>query len=329
METSNPNLVKDGEVEFDKRMTPETKAFVVEFQKSLIASNVSSISIELLTKGRDKEEKELIESLKLDNLEKPKEILIKNPVDGYEIPASIFVPTDVKKDAPITVFYHGGGWVACSIQSHYYPVASLASKTKTIWVSVEYRLAPEFKYKTQLTDYKAALEWVINNREQLSSKDAKIGVCGDSAGGHISALMGHYYKSILSYQILIYPAVDLSSHYKSFDEFKSNCYLITPDMVKKCIDDYLDEPEMAKSPDVSPIFMKDFSNLPKTLIVSAELDCIIDLGKAYHQKILEAKGDSEFKLIKGTIHGVFTFPQIIKNGYDESISLISEFLSKF
>ena len=232
METSNPNLEKDGEVEFDKRMTPETKAFVVEFQKSLVASNVSEISIELLTKGRDKEEKELISTLKLDNLDKPKEIFIKNPVDGYEIPASIFIPTDVKKDAPITVFYHGGGWVACSVQSHYYPVASLASKTKSVWISIDYRLAPETKYKTQLTDYKAAMDWVISNREQLSSKDAKIGVCGDSAGGHIAALMGHYYKSILSYQILIYPVIDLYAHYNSDDEFKADCYFLTPEKMK-------------------------------------------------------------------------------------------------
>ena len=227
MEIINPNLVLEGDIEFDKRMTPETKAFVVEFEKTLKPIDTKPITIDEIRHDRDKEDNRLIESLKLDNLGTPTEIFIKNPVDGYEIPASIFKPTDVKKDAPIVVFYHGGGWMTCSRQSHYYSVATLASKTKSVWISIEYRLAPEFKYKTQVTDYKAALEWVINNREQFSSKDAKIGVCGDSAGGQISALMSHYYKNILSFQILIYPAVDLAGHYNSFDEFKAKCYFLT------------------------------------------------------------------------------------------------------
>ena len=324
---NNSNIVREGEVEVDKRLSPETKAFVVETLKVFDPSKPSPVPIQKLRHLRDKEEKELIASLKLDNLDKPKEILIKNPVDGYEIPASIFVPSDVKKDAPITVFYHGGGWVACSVQSHYYPVASLASKTKSVWISIDYRLAPETKYKTQLTDYKAAIDWVISNREQLSSKDAKIGVCGDSAGGHIAALMAHYYKSILSYQILIYPVVDLTGNYT--EEFKTSCYMLTPLMMDNVIKDYLDEPEMAKSADVSPLFMSDFSNLPKALIIEAEFSVLIDSIKAYHQKILDAKGDSDFKLVRNTIHGFFSNPQIVPNAYNESISLVSEFLSKF
>ena len=326
---NNSNLVRDGDFEIDKRMTPETKALVLEMLKVFDPSKVSSVPLEVIRHGRDKQEKELIESIKFDNLDKPTEIFIKNPVDGYEIPASIFKPTDVKKDAPITVFYHGGGWMTCSRQSHYHPVALLASKTKSIWISIEYRLAPEFKYKTQVTDYKAAMDWVISNREQLSSKDAKIGVCGDSAGGHIAALMGHYYKSILSYEILIYPVVDLVGDYNSDDEFKANCYLLTPHMVNNCITSYLEDPEMAKLPDVSPIFMKDFTNLPKTLIVSAEFDCLIDPAKAYHEKILEAKGDSEFKLIRNTIHGFFHNSVFLKDSNTECINYIAEFLTNF
>ena len=326
MEISNPNLVREGNVEFDKRMTLETKASVLEYQKTLGSLDFSSIPIDVLRHGRDKEEKELIESLKFDNLGKPTEIFIKNPVDGYEIPASVFKPTDAKKDAPITVFYHGDGWMTGSRQSHYHPVASLASKTKSIWISIEYRLAPEFKYKTQVTDYKAALEWISNNREHFSSKDAKIGVCGDSAGGHISALMSHYYKSILSFQILVYPAVDLVGHYNSFDEFQANCYFLTTQIMRTCIKNYLDDHELSKSSDVSPIYMKDFTNLPKALIIGAELDPLIDSGKAYHEKILEAKSVSDYKLIEGTIHGFFHTPDFLKDSNNEFINYIVEFM---
>ena len=330
MEINNPNLVREGDVEFDKRMTAETKAFVIEFEKAFGSLDFSSIPFDAMRHGRDKQEKELIESLKFDNLEKPTEIFIKNPVDGYEIPASVFKPTDAKKDAPIVVFFHGGGWTICSRQSHYPPVATLASKTKTIWISVEYRLAPEFKYKTQVTDYKAALEWISNNREQFSSKDAKIGVCGDSAGGHIAALLSHYYKSIISFQILVYPGVDLRRHqFKSDDELTSKCYILTPNMKNFLTDCYLEDPETANLPDVSPLLMKDFSNLPKALIIGAELDPLIDSNKAYHEKILEAKSESDFKLIKGTVHGFFNSPLTLKDAYEESNNYIVEFLAKF
>ena len=325
MEKSNPNLVRDGEVEFDKRMTPETKASVLEYQKTLGSLDFSSIPFEAFRHGRDKQEKELIESLKFDNLDKPTEIFIKNPVDGYEIPASVFKPTDPKKDAPIVVFFHGDGWMTGSRQSHYHPVASLASKTKSVWISIEYRLAPEFKYKTQVTDYKAALEWISNNREQFSTKEAKIGVVGDSAGGQIAALLSHYYKPILSFQNLVYPAVDSAGHYNSNDEFKANCYFLTPQLIKTCIKNYLEDPEMAKSPDVSPILMKDFTNLPKALIIAAELDPLIDSNKAYHERILDAKRDTQFKLIKGNIHGFF-HNSALKDSFYEFINYIADFM---
>ena len=327
--SNNLNLVREGDFEIDKRMTPQTKAFVLESLKAFDPSKFSSIPIDIIRHGKDKEEKEIIESLKFDNLNKPTEIFIKNPLDGYEIPAWVFKPTDAKKDAPIVVYYHGGGWVTCSRQSHYHPVATLASKTKMIWISVEYRLAPEFKYKTQVTDYKAAMEWISNNREQFSSKDAKLGVAGDSAGGQIAALMGHYYKSILSFQVIIYPSLDLAGHYKSTDEFKANCYLLTPDIINFAIRSYLDDPEMAKSPDVSPIFIKDFSNLPKTLIIGAEFDSLIDSNKAYHERILEAKGHSEFKVIRNTVHGFVINGFALQEAFDECINYIVEFLAQF
>ena len=98
MEKTNPNLVLEGDIEFDKRMTPETKAFVKEFEKAFGPLDATSIPLDDMRHGRDKEEKELIESLKFDNLDKPTEIFIKNPVDGYEIPAWVFKPTDAKKE---------------------------------------------------------------------------------------------------------------------------------------------------------------------------------------------------------------------------------------
>lgn len=232
-----------------------------------------------------------------------------------------------KIDAPIIIFFHGGSWSLGHTQSHYYPIASLASASKMIWISVEYRLAPEHKYKTQLTDYKASFEYVEANRDLFSSKDAKIGVAGDSAGAHIAALLAQIYRTRISFQVLVYPSLDFANHYPSIDEFSADCYLITPEIVKWGISNYLENPSMATNGEVSPIFSNNFTNLPQCLIVAVELDSLIDENRAYHEKVLQGNNRSEFKLIKGTIHGLFVLGHIMKSSWTEMQNCIVDFLN--
>ena len=77
---------------------------------------------------------------------------------------SIYVPKDVKPNSPIRVFIHGGGWFLGSRETHFYGVASLAECTKTILLSVEYRLLPYFKFPEQLSDFQSVLEYVSKNK---------------------------------------------------------------------------------------------------------------------------------------------------------------------
>lgn len=153
-------------------------------------------------------------------------------------------------------------------------------------------------------------------------------MAGDSAGGHIAALMAHKYRSVLDFQILIYPCVDNTGHvYPSVSEFDSKCYLLTPKSMQFMIDIYVDEPEMVTSPDVSPILASDFDNLPKCLIISAEMDMLTDSGRAYHEKISASKSSSsEYHVIEGTIHGFFSSGLYVKNAFEKSAQLILDFL---
>ena len=74
----------------------------------------------------------------------------------------------------------GGGWTFGSSNTHFYSVASVASKVNTVWLSVDYRLGPEHKFQTQMEDCRSVLEWVAKNKTQFSSESAKIGVSGKS-----------------------------------------------------------------------------------------------------------------------------------------------------
>jgi acetyl esterase len=329
----NQHLIQIGDSEYDDRMSEESRLFVKTLVNAFTVSELTKQPMPVYRNLALQAESELNKSLKFENLEEPREILIKNPVDGYEIPATIFAPIDVKKDTPIIVYYHGGGWTIDSRQSLYQACASMASKSKTVWVSIEYRLAPEHKFKTQLSDYKASFEYVEGNRERFSSKRAKIGVAGDSAGGHIAAILAHEYKSKIDFQILIYACVDLVTpiRYKSFEEFSASCYLLSREIVYWFFSIYLEDSAMAKTQQVSPIYANDFSNLPKCLQIAAELDPLIEQNKAYHEKILQGKSSSELKIVKGTVHGFFSSycsGAFCKEAFEEAQNYIIDFLDK-
>lgn len=324
--SANKYLIRDGDFEYDTRMSEETKMFVSRMLKIFKPSEFTKTPLEILRTGRLEALNQLNQGLKFENLKSAKEIFIRNPVDDYKIPATVFIPKEVKKDSPIVVYYHGGGWAMGSRASNYHACASLASKSKTIWISIEYRLAPEHKFNTQMTDYVASFEFVEKNRDMFSSKRAKLGVAGDSAGGHIAAILAHKYKPNIDFQVLIYPIVDLATHYKSADEFSADCYSLVAHNMSFFIEKYLEDPKTVKSENVSPIFAKSFTKMPKCLIISAELDPLIDRARAYHDKILEANSWSELKVVRGSIHGFFSNGIFCKQVFGEAQDYILEFL---
>lgn len=181
-----------------------------------------------------------------------------------------------------------------------------------------------------MTDYLAVVDWVSANRDQLSSsKNSKLGVAGDSAGGQIAAVMAHKNRGLIDFQILVYPCVDNTTHrYPSTDEFDADRYMLLSKAMQFFVEAYVEEPSMATSPDVSPILASDFSNLAKCLVISAEMDILTDAARTYHEKILAAGGSSEYHVVKGTVHGFFSTGLTMKNAFEEGVNLILDFLRR-
>ena len=206
----------------------------------------------------------------------------------------------------------------------------MALKVNTIWLSVDYRLAPEYTFQTQIEDCRSVLEWVAKNKTQFSSDSAKIGVSGDSAGGHYSAILSHEYKNLIDYQVLIYPCVDLANTYESNREFSRECFWLTKDMIDFFIKNFIPNPSLEDlgDPKISPLLNKDFTGLPKSLIIAAELDPLVDQIKVYHEKLTSNSNQSELKIIKGTIHGFFHNGFFLKEAMNETLQHISEFFKQ-
>ena len=113
----------------------------------------------------------------------------------YEIPLRIYFPTEeamtngVEKGHtfPVLLFFHGGGWVTESVDTYNRVCARMSQSTGHIVVSVEYRLAPEYRFPTALMDCYAAAKALYTNKLILNTDPRKITIMGDSAGGNLAA----------------------------------------------------------------------------------------------------------------------------------------------
>ena len=231
----------------------------------------------------------------------------------YQVPVRIYRTKKHKKVENISVilFLHGGGWVSESIETYNKICKNLADKTNHVVVSVDYRLAPEHKFPTALEDcYAVAKALFLNN--DLNINTDNITLVGDSAGGNLAAALSLLARDRGEFmpkrQILIYPCVncDFSDEtpYRSVIENGSD-YLLTRKNMIDYVNMYKSCDEDLQSPYFAPILAKDFSNQPKTLIVTAEFDPLRDEGEVYGEKLRVAGNEVEVHRISDALHGFF------------------------
>ena len=73
------------------------------------------------------------------------------PVDGAEIAARVYTP-DGDGPHPVVMFFHGGGWVICSLDTHDNVARAICRDAEAVVVSVDYRMAPEHRFPTAAHD---------------------------------------------------------------------------------------------------------------------------------------------------------------------------------
>ncbi len=227
--------------------------------------------------------------------------------DGNEIPVRIYTPHSVVPAMGVALFFHGGGWVIGSLETHDHMCRYLAYGAGCIVVSVDYRLAPEHKFPAGLEDCIAATRWAAENAESLGGDPARLAVVGDSAGGNLAAsvalaLRDSDRKITLSLQVLIYPAVDFTAENQSKEE-NGDGYLLTRQSTETFADLYLPDRAARTDPRASPQLAKYHIDLPRTWIQTAEYDPLRDEGRAYAETLAKAGVAVEYKCYAGMVHG--------------------------
>jgi acetyl esterase len=208
---------------------------------------------------------------------------------------------------PLLAFFHGSGFVLCSLDTHDGMCRNLCAGAGCVVVSVDYRLAPEHKYPAGLDDCIVATRWIAEHAAELEGDRDRLAVCGDSAGGNLAAAAALRIRdeggpSIIG-QLLIYPVTDY--HSPGTPSYRQNAdgYGLTRDTMVWFWDHYLSDPSEAAAPYVSPLRARDFSRLPPALVVTAEYDPLRDEGEYYAEKLRGAGTPAITSRWDGMNHG--------------------------
>lgn len=239
------------------------------------------------------------------------------PGPAGSLPIRLYWPEQTAKALPILVYYHGGGFVLCNLDTHDSVCRSLARRSGCLTISVAYRLSPETKLPGAVDDAYAAVAWVSANATQLGGDPGRMAVGGDSAGGNLAAAVALLARDRggprIAFQLLIYPATDAGrspERYPSCREF-SDGYFLTRELREWFARNQTDGGTDLSDPRISPLLAGDHSGLPPAYVLTAGFDPLRDEGKAYARALAAAGVPVEYRCYETTIHGFLSLGRFI------------------
>ena len=216
-----------------------------------------------------------------------------------------------KIDLPVIIYYHGGGWVVGSIDSHDNICRKLANRASAIVIAVGYRLAPENKFPSAVEDAYTALQWAHTNARSFGGRPDRIAVCGDSAVGNLAAVTCLVSRDMkgpnIAFQALVYPATDASNLDTESYRLSGRGYYLTKPVIQQVIPLYVNSGNEVLNPYVSPLLASDLGGLPPALVVTAEFDPLLSEGEAYVAKLAASGVPCRLHRYAGMIHGFLSF----------------------
>jgi acetyl esterase len=233
---------------------------------------------------------------------------------GGSLPLRIYTPLG-QGPFPLMVFFHGSGFVVCSLDTHDGMCRNLCAGAGCVVVSVDYRLAPEAKFPAASHDCLAATRWAYENASALDADPGCLFVAGDSAGGNLAAVTALRLRDEGGPkprgQLLIYPVTDYFEPGTPSMIENAEGYGLTRDGMIWFWNHYLADASVGVHPHASPLRENDLGGLPPALVYTAQYDPLRDEGEAYADRLAAADVPVEVKRWEGMNHGFFNLPGLV------------------
>ncbi|MDO5624282.1 MAG: alpha/beta hydrolase [Pseudomonadota bacterium] len=232
--------------------------------------------------------------------------------DGFALPARLYAPS-THTGLPVLLFTHGGGFTIGSVASHDTFCRAISQQSGAAVLSLDYRLAPEWRFPTAVNDAWDALAWLAEKGAKRLGLDARrIAVGGDSAGGTLAAVNAIHARDEgleLALQLLIYPGTtdhqDTPSH---------QIYAHGPVLDKQLIDwffhQYIDSVDRSDWR-FAPLKSAEVDDVTPAWVGLAECDPLVDEGLLYADKLRAAGVPVELEIYRGVVHGFITMGRAI------------------
>lgn len=255
------------------------------------------------------------------------------------LPARHYAPPVGTAEAPrpLLLFFHGGGFVFGDLDTHDGICRLLCRYANVHVLAVAYRLAPEHPFPAAVEDAWAAWQWATSHAASLGADPARIAVGGDSAGGHLSAVVsqlaaeraraaaeprspgeadaagdahatgegdaaGEPAVPAPALQLLLYPAIDRLGAYTSLERFADGLFLTRAEIdyfEQQYVGGVDDDPTDARR---HPLAAKDLSGLAPALVVTSGFDPLRDEGEAYAEALAAAGTPVVLRRFPNLIH---------------------------
>ena len=248
------------------------------------------------------------------------------------VPVRIYWPqTAPPAPLPALVYFHGGGWVICDLDTHDPTCRAITNNVGCVVVSVDYRLAPEHKFPAAAEDAYTATLWAAGNATDLGVDATRIAVGGDSAGGNLTAAVAlmarDRHAPELVFQLMVYPLTDLVAMDTPSHRDNGEGYFLTTAAMEWYRRQYLTDLSEASHPYASPLHADDLSGLPPALVITAELDPLRDEGEAYASRLLASGVPAVASRYDGVFHGFFSLGTLLdaaKQANEEAYAALRE-----
>ena len=213
-----------------------------------------------------------------------------------EVSVRIYRPKGAQGPLPVVMYFHGGGWILGSKNTHDRLLRDLVNGTHAAFVFVNYTPSPEAQFPVPIEQDYAATAYIAEHGAKFGLDSSRLAVAGDSVGGNMVAVVTQLAKErkgpSIRYQVLFYPVTDSSLSQDSYEEFANGPWLTTAAM-RWFWDAYAPKKEDRKKTTASPLSAttSQLEGLPPALVIVDENDILRDEGEAYARKLMQAGVD--------------------------------------